>query len=205
MVPVPSPGDLILQRDDAESRTSSPHAMVACGYDDKNQVFLVRNSWGERFGKNGYCYIPYAYICNHEHLNHAYIITEVTDDSIKVRGVKGRYKVMLDLNDIGVKIGLARYAIAAKKKEQEQLVAEYNAIYSQFMALMEALRNPSVREEIVGITGEHYSQRVAELIALRKQTENKKSIELDNYDKVTTSNQVKGWAIWGGRLLFWVL
>lgn len=201
MVPVPSPGDLILQRDDAESRTSSPHAMVACGYDDKNQVFLVRNSWGERFGKNGYCYIPYAYICNHEHLNHAYIITEVTDDSIKVRGVKGRYKVMLDLNDIGVKIGLARYAIAAKKKEQEQLVAEYNAIYSQFMALMEALRNPSVREEIVGITGEHYSQRVAELIALRKQTENKKSIELDNYDKVTTSNQVKGWAIFGGAAI----
>ena len=69
------------------------------------------------------------------------------------------------------------------------------------MALMEALRNPSVREEIVGITGEHYSQRVAELIALRKQTENKKSIELDNYDKVTTSNQVKGWAIWGGAAI----
>jgi len=197
MVPVPSPGDLILQRDDAESRTSSPHAMVACGYDDKNQVFLVRNSWGERFGKNGYCYIPYAYICNHEYLNHAYIITEVTDDSIKVRGVKGRYKVMLDLNDIGVKIGLTRYAIAAKKKEQEQLVAEYNAIYTQFMALMEVLRNPSVREEIVGITEGHYTQRVTGLTALRKQSENKKSVELDNYDNKTTSNQVKGWAIWG--------
>ncbi len=197
MVPVPSPGDSILQREGSESRTSSPHAMVACGYDDKNQVFLVRNSWGERFGKNGYCYIPYAYICNHEYLNHAYIITEVTDDSIKVRGVKGRYKVMLDLNDIGVKIGLTRYAIAAKKKEQEQLVAEYNAIYVQFMALMESLRNPSVREEIVGITGEHYSQRVEGLITLHKQKENKKSIELDNYDKKTISNQVKGWAIFG--------
>lgn len=197
MVPIPSPGDLILQREDAESRTSSPHAMVACGYDDKNQVFLVRNSWGKRFGKNGYCYIPYAYICNHKYLNHAYIITEVTDDSIKVRGVRGRYKVMLDLNDIGVKIGLTRYAIAAKKKEQEQLVAEYNAIYTQFMVLVEALRNPSVREEIVGITGEHYSQRVAGLKALRKQLENKKSAELDEFDKKTITNQIKGWAFWG--------
>jgi len=201
MVPIPLPGDLILQRDNAESRTSSPHAMVACGYDDKNQVFLVRNSWGERFGKNGYCYIPYAYICNHEYLNHAYIITEVTDDTIKVHGVKGCHKVMLDLNDIGVKIGLARYAITAKKKEQEQLVAEYNTIYTQFMALLEALRNPSVREEIAGITGTHYSQRVAGLTALCKQAEDKKSIELEHFDKETVRNQVKGWAIWGAVIV----
>lgn len=196
MVPVPTPGDLILQRDDAEDRTHSAHAMVACGYDDKNQVFLVRNSWGERFGKNGYCYIPYDYMCNHEYLNNAYIITEVTDDSIKVRGVRGRYKVMLDLNDIGVKIGLTRNAIAAKKKEQEQLIEEYNAINAQYMALMEALRNPSIREEIVGVTVEHYTQRVTDLTTIRHRLDDKKLTELEEFDKKTVTNQIKGWGIW---------
>lgn len=196
MVPIPLPGDLILQRENTESKTHSSHAMVACGYDDNNQVFLVRNSWGERFGKNGYCFIPYAYMCNHEHLNHAYIITEVTDDSIKVRGVKGRYKVMLDLNDIGVKIGLTRNAIAAKKKEQERFVEEYNAINAQYMALMEALRNPSIREGIVGATVEHYTQRVTDLTTIRHQLNDKKLTELEEFDKKTVTNQIKGWGIW---------
>ena len=196
MVPIPSPGDLILQRENAEDKIHSAHAMVVCGYDDKNQVFLVRNSWGERFGKNGYCFIPYAYMCNHEHLNNAYIITEVTDDSIKVRGVKGRYKVLLDQNDIGVKIGLTRIAIAAKKIEQEQLVAEYNAINAQFMALMEALRNPTIREDIVGTTRKHYTQHTKELNTLRHQAENKKLKDLDEFDKKSVTTQIKGWALW---------
>lgn len=38
------------------------HAMVICGYNDANKYFIVRNSWGSRFGHNGYCYIPYSYV-----------------------------------------------------------------------------------------------------------------------------------------------
>jgi C1A family cysteine protease len=40
------------------------HAMLACGYSDKDQVFLVRNSWGTDWGDKGYCYIPYEYLTN---------------------------------------------------------------------------------------------------------------------------------------------
>jgi C1A family cysteine protease len=38
------------------------HAVIAVGYDDKTQRFIVRNSWGAKWGIKGYFTIPYAYL-----------------------------------------------------------------------------------------------------------------------------------------------
>jgi C1A family cysteine protease len=38
------------------------HAVMAVGYDDASQRFLVRNSWGSAWGMGGYFTIPYAYL-----------------------------------------------------------------------------------------------------------------------------------------------
>jgi len=40
------------------------HAVLAVGYDDKSQRFIVRNSWGPKWGQRGYFTIPYAYVTN---------------------------------------------------------------------------------------------------------------------------------------------
>ncbi|MCA9576502.1 MAG: C1 family peptidase [Polyangiales bacterium] len=56
---VPSPSPREAQRED-----HAGHAMLAVGYSDRDQVFIVRNSWGEEWGDRGYCYIPYAYLMN---------------------------------------------------------------------------------------------------------------------------------------------
>jgi C1A family cysteine protease len=37
------------------------HALLAVGYNDAAQHFIVRNSWGKEFGDQGYCYIPYDF------------------------------------------------------------------------------------------------------------------------------------------------
>jgi C1A family cysteine protease len=56
-VPMPS--------EEETSRSShGAHAMICVGYDDEEEVFIVRNSWGENWGDNGYCYIPYEYMTN---------------------------------------------------------------------------------------------------------------------------------------------
>ncbi|CAL8480401.1 MULTISPECIES: C1 family peptidase [Caballeronia] len=52
IVPMPSPQEQLL----------GGHCVVAVGYDDAQQRFIVRNSWGESWGKNGYCTMPYAYL-----------------------------------------------------------------------------------------------------------------------------------------------
>eukprot|EP00438_Fugacium_kawagutii_P014357 Skav227969 [mRNA] locus=scaffold5474:32072:32980:+ [translate_table: standard] len=51
---MPPPGD----------KVRGGHAVTAVGFDDFQQVFIVRNSWGEDWGDRGYFYMPYAYICD---------------------------------------------------------------------------------------------------------------------------------------------
>jgi C1A family cysteine protease len=38
------------------------HAVLAVGYDSATQRFLVRNSWGIRWGQDGYFTMPFAYL-----------------------------------------------------------------------------------------------------------------------------------------------
>jgi C1A family cysteine protease len=38
------------------------HAVLIVGYDDRDQTFLLRNSWGTDWGMQGYAKIPYAYV-----------------------------------------------------------------------------------------------------------------------------------------------
>lgn len=38
------------------------HAVLAVGYDDSQQRFIVRNSWGDKWGMAGYFTMPYAYL-----------------------------------------------------------------------------------------------------------------------------------------------
>lgn len=56
------------------------HAMLCVGYLDKDQMFIVRNSWGDAWGDKGYCYIPYKYVI-HDQLNghDTWIIKSVDD------------------------------------------------------------------------------------------------------------------------------
>jgi C1A family cysteine protease len=38
------------------------HAVMAVGYDDASEWFVVRNSWGKNWGIRGYFTLPYAYL-----------------------------------------------------------------------------------------------------------------------------------------------
>ena len=40
------------------------HAVLVVGYDNANQRFLVRNSWGTEWGIKGHFTLPYSYILN---------------------------------------------------------------------------------------------------------------------------------------------
>ena len=52
VVPLPAPDEQVL----------GGHAVLAVGYDDADQRFLVRNSWGAGWGMAGYFTMPYAYL-----------------------------------------------------------------------------------------------------------------------------------------------
>jgi C1A family cysteine protease len=50
--PMPQPGE----------KVAGGHAVLAVGYDDQNQWFIVRNSWGDTWGMKGYFTMPYQYL-----------------------------------------------------------------------------------------------------------------------------------------------
>jgi len=51
-VPMPGPGEQVL----------GGHAVMAVGYIDSQQRFIVRNSWGPKWGMAGYFTMPYEYL-----------------------------------------------------------------------------------------------------------------------------------------------
>ena len=52
VVPMPAAGEQLL----------GGHCVVAVGYDDSEQRFICRNSWGTGWGMAGYFTMPYAYL-----------------------------------------------------------------------------------------------------------------------------------------------
>jgi hypothetical protein len=56
------------------------HAMLCVGYLDKDQMFIVRNSWGNEWGNKGYCYIPYKYAMHGELNGHDSWVVKSLDD-----------------------------------------------------------------------------------------------------------------------------
>lgn len=49
---------------DASEVALGGHAVMAVGYDDASNRFLIRNSWGTAWGMGGYFTLPYDYLSN---------------------------------------------------------------------------------------------------------------------------------------------
>jgi len=46
----------------AHDKVVGGHAVLAVGYDDTKQWFIIRNSWGDKWGIKGYFTLPYSYV-----------------------------------------------------------------------------------------------------------------------------------------------
>jgi C1A family cysteine protease len=68
MVPMPKPSEKVL----------GGHAVCAVGYDDSQQVFIVRNSWGPKWGKQGYCFMSYTYLSDAQLASDFWTLRKVT-------------------------------------------------------------------------------------------------------------------------------
>ena len=65
--------------------TNTSHCVVAIGYDDEKQSFLIRNSWGVEWGistDGGHFYIPYSFIADEENAYEFKILQGVTNPTI---------------------------------------------------------------------------------------------------------------------------
>ena len=57
------------------------HAVLLCGYDDKIESFIVRNSWGKDWGDNGYFYMPYEFVNTPGYCDDFWVMYTVTESN----------------------------------------------------------------------------------------------------------------------------
>jgi len=62
------------------------HAVLAVGYDDDIECFIIRNSWGSRWANKGYFMIPYKFITSHWCMD--FWITELVVDTEPVKPIE---------------------------------------------------------------------------------------------------------------------
>jgi len=74
VVPLPQPGESM----------RGGHAVLAVGYDDAKKSFIVRNSWGTRWGQKGDCLMPYPYLTTPDLADDFWTVrlVEVTNQSL---------------------------------------------------------------------------------------------------------------------------
>ena len=61
------------------------HAVLAVGYDDAEQSFIVRNSWGTGWGIKGYCLMPYGYLTDPQLARDFWAVYTVEPDTPSAR------------------------------------------------------------------------------------------------------------------------
>jgi C1A family cysteine protease len=70
IVPMPQPNESLL----------GGHAVLCVGFDDDKKTFIVRNSWGEKWGDKGYFYLPYEFMSNNDLVSDLWTVRKVVDD-----------------------------------------------------------------------------------------------------------------------------
>lgn len=129
VIPPPSQEEL-------EDETSN-HAMVICGYTDREGYFIVRNSWGTNFGDQGYCYLPYEYIRTPKAINNAYVVTGINisgfkaedlptlDSLLKGKDYNAQYAIYLNM------LHETKRNLQQSRDRLEELHNEYLSLFNQ--------------------------------------------------------------------------
>lgn len=176
------------------SADSGNHAMIICGFNDEARFFVVRNSWGHKFGVKGYCYIPYEYIGDPQLLNGACIITDISDTKLKVKASDQNAVVSFDVNDSNIKSEILNNLIREEKIKLNKLTKELTERSKNFNTLFQQLGNNANRESICDGTKERLDYECKKLLIKKNELQLERSRELEAFD--STSKKYR-WYFWG--------
>ena len=160
--------ELTPQKDEIDTGNYEYHSMVICGYSEEDSIYIVRNSWGTKFGDDGYCYLPFSYIDDPTLNSFCCIVTKTEDGEVK--GLpKSLTKVDLIKEDLGIQNILLKIKIDESKRKIERLLNEDRSNQILYMQLVHNLETTDVRKKIT----EGMEAKLAERIRETKERESK--------------------------------
>lgn len=122
------------------------HAMLAVGYDDKSQSFIVQNSWGTGWGDSGYSYMPYSYLTD----------SSLSSDFWTMRLVEMNPAVMPPARSFALRIGAVVLAagVTGKKIDKTEALQKTKAmLVREFGLAAEPSSGASLRDAPPGGLG----------------------------------------------------
>ncbi len=190
------------------------HAMVVVGYSDEAKHFVVRNSWGRQFGDEGYCYIPYSYICDEDLNRMACIVTEVEaaelggGTQIAAPGRKGGQStvVQFNMNDAHIKACVIKSLIRTEQRRLAKMQKEDNRLRRDYEMLMQNLGRQSVRKEILARTQKKLQDKIETArVQQRKINEEERPARLKAFDRQTWQTRLSLIAWDASFVLSWII
>jgi C1A family cysteine protease len=149
------------------------HALVICGYSDKERVFVVRNSWGTDFGENGYCYIPYSYA--QQYFHQACIISEVSS-ATDIAGIEKK-TINFNLNDNNIEAAILQNLIAEDDYELQELNEKSSHLRTIWTQNIAKLGNVNNQAELVQKIKDNVTEQIKhenDIIVHLQSSENEK-------------------------------
>ncbi len=190
--------------EEIKQESQGNHAMVICGYSEKEKFFIARNSWGTRFGNNGYCYLPYSYVEDPQLNIASFIITEVTVGDEK-KGITApsaaKMAVNFDTTDATIE-----YAVTSNLLDEEQRVFAriehgYKTLQMAYKTLLTKLQNNKVRRDISNSAQRRLSQGIAKHEEEISKLQSKLTGELNLFDSATR----QGYWYGAGFIALWIM
>lgn len=182
IVPFPSPDEINVEQSEEMHEN---HAMVICGYNDEDKLFVVRNSWGIEFGDKGYCYIPYSYITDGRTSNQACIITGVNLlDGKQVKGTSHHEVVSFDRLNPEINAAIIQNLIGEAHAEKNRQMQRRNALFSQYTLLENKLRNSQVRSTLMEGTIQRLQWEISELESQKQENSRVRGERLKTLDQM---------------------
>ncbi len=144
------------KQQELNSTDSGYHAMVLCGFSEKEKVYIVRNSWGTDFGDKGYCYIPFSYIEDSSLCRQACIITGISCSTIHKTSPNAEEILNFDHDIYAIEYAITRILKEEEQQELIKLEEKYNQLHAQYIKLIQELTNQGKR----GVLTKHAVNRL---------------------------------------------
>lgn len=135
------------------------HAMVVCGYSDKERILIVRNSWGKDFGNEGYCYMPYSYA--RKYILQACIITQITSPG-SGQAVVPSDTINFALADSNIEAAILQHLIDEDNYNLQALADESARLRADWAHNVAMLGNMNNQAEIVNGSKQKIDESIME-------------------------------------------
>jgi len=177
-------------------KLQSSHAMLCVGYNREKKYFVVRNSWGDKWGDNGYCYIPFDYMCNTNYIHNISTIRSM-DESVNLLLKNNIEQSELNFfkngNEPQMKLQLLNVDLATAEKEHKDYVQDYKDQFLKYNEQNKFFRNVNnrnnIKERIINAI------RKEEQLEKNKLADNEKEVN-DLKSKFTLLNEAEKRFLW---------